>query len=249
MTEIMTEINRRDAIKTFAATIGTAATFSSLPVFAADKEKPVETKGFHLEDITAKPLPFDPKKLNGISERLIQSHWENNYGGSVKMLNAVNKRIAAALNDKDFPAFEFNGLKREHLMRTGSVVFHELYFANLGGHGKSGGDIEKEIKASFGDFNTWETEFRKIAQGLGGGSGWVVLGYNYHFKRLENYWASDHMHSAPGTIPLLVMDMYEHAYQMDYGAAAAKYVDTFFQNMNWEPVDSRLHKAMKFKWT
>jgi Fe-Mn family superoxide dismutase len=246
----MDTMNRRDAIKTVATAIGTAATLSSSQLLAAGKEKTAEeTKKAHLEDLIAKPLPFDPKKLNGISEKLIQSHWENNYGGSVKTLNAVNKRIAVALNDKDFPAFEFNGLKREHLMRTGSVVFHELYFENLGGHGKSGGDIEKEIKTSFDDFNTWETEFRKMAQGLGGGSGWVVLGYNYHLKRLENYWSWDHMHSAPGTVPLLVMDMYEHSYQMDYGAAATKYIDAFFQNINWEPVNHRLQKAMKFKWT
>ena len=244
----MNEMNRRNAIKTVATAVGAAA-FSSIPVFGAEKEMPIQgSSKFQTQDLVIKPLPFDPKKLQGISEKLIQSHWENNYAGSVKTLNAVNKKLSVALADKDYPAFAYNGLKREHLMRTGSVVFHELYFGNLGGNGKSGGEIEKEIKAAFGDLNTWQTEFQRIAQGLGGGSGWVVTGYNYHLMRLENYWAADHTHSAPGSVPLLVMDMYEHSYQMDYGAAAAKYIDAFFQNVNWESVDKRLQKAKSFKW-
>ncbi|MGZ3773421.1 MAG: superoxide dismutase [Pseudobdellovibrionaceae bacterium] len=244
----MTDISRRAAIKTVAAAVGATA-FSSVPAFAAEKEKATqEPSKFHDQDLIVKPLPFDPKKLQGISEKLIQSHWENNYTGSVKTLNAVNKKISAALTEKDYPAFAFNGLKREHLMRTGSVVFHEMYFGNLGGNGKAAGEIEKFIKASFGDFNIWEAEFRKIAQGLSGGSGWVVLGYNYHLKRLENYWAWDHMHGAAGSVPLLVMDMYEHAYQMDYGAAAAKYIDAFFKNIEWSTVEQRLERAKNFKW-
>lgn len=244
----MTEINRRDALKAVATVVGTAA-LSSIPAFAADTEKfTPESSPIHIPELTVKPLPFDPKKLQGISEKIIQSHWENNYAGSVKTLNVVNKQISTALANKDYPAFAYNGLKREHLLRTGSVVFHELYFGNLGGNGKPGGEIDKSIKKSFGDFNTWETEFRRIAQGLSGGSGWVILGYNYHLQRLENYWAWDHMYSAAGSMPLLVMDMYEHSYQMDYGAAAAKYIDSFFKNIDWLAVEKRFEKAKSFKW-
>src|SRR5215471_14285262 len=83
-----------------------------------------------------KPLAFDPAKLNGLSEKLIRSHWENNYGGSVKALAVVKKQLAEALANKDTPPYVYNDLKREHLMRTGSVVLHELYFDNLGGDGK-----------------------------------------------------------------------------------------------------------------
>jgi Fe-Mn family superoxide dismutase len=166
------EMNRREAMKSLATTLGTAAALTSIPAFAAEKEKPVSNALIlTTEEIKSKPLPFDSKKLHGISEKLITSHWENNYGGSVKILNAVNRKLSSSLLDKDFLPFAYNGLKREHLMRTGSVVFHELYFGNLGGNGKSGGEIEKAIKTSFSDFNTWETEFRRIAQGLGGGSG------------------------------------------------------------------------------
>lgn len=192
---------------------------------------------------TLKPLPFDPAKLAGLSERLIRSHWENNYGGSVKALSAVKKRLAQAMGDKDLPAYVYNDLKREHLLRTGSVVLHEFYFYNLGGNGQAGTSDRQVIAQAFGSFDAWETEFRRIGAGLGGGSGWVVLGFNQHTRQLENYWMADHAHAPAATLPMLVMDMYEHAYQMDYGAAAAKYIDAFFQNVNWDQVSARLNAA------
>lgn len=192
-----------------------------------------------------KPLPFDPAKLDGISEKLIRSHWENNYGGSVKALNTVKQKLATFLDDANLPAFVYNDLKREHLMRTGSVVLHELYFGNLGGTGKANAVLQKALADAFGNFERWEQEFRRMGAGLGGGSGWVVLGYNLHSGLLENYWQWDHLHAPTATLPLLVMDMYEHSYQMDYGAAATAYVDAFFRNIHWETVSTRLDKASK----
>ena len=194
---------------------------------------------------TLKPLGFDPARLNGLSERLIRSHWENNYGGSVKALAVVKKQLAEALENKDTPPYVYNDLKREHLMRTGSVVLHELYFDNLGGDGKPDGAARSALSDAFDTYDTWETEFRRIGLGLGGGSGWVVLGYNAHTGLVENYWLWDHLHGPPATMPLLVMDMYEHSYQMDFGAATAKYIDAFFQNIRWEAVLARLARAEK----
>ena len=144
------------------------------------------------------------------------------------------------MNDAKFPAFLYNDLKREHLMRTGSVVLHELYFENLGGDGRPGADIGALIDSAFAGFARWETEFRRIAAGLGGGAGWVVLGYNRQFQALENYWMADHMHSPAATVPLLVMDMYEHSYHMDFGAATARYIDAFFANIDWNRVVARV---------
>ena len=126
------------------------------------------------------------------------------------------------------------------MIRTGSVVLHEAYFGDVGGSGKAGADMRSKLAALFGTFDAWESEFRKIGQGLGGGSAWVVLGYNRHLKLLENYWMADHATGPVDTTPILVMDMYEHAYQMDFGAAAAKYIDAFFANINWETVASRV---------
>lgn len=192
-----------------------------------------------------KPLPFDPAKLKGLSEKLIRSHWENNYGGSVGALNLVEKRLDAMLREKDLPAYVYGDLKREELHRTGSVVLHEHYFANLGGDNRPGGEVLDALKEWYGSFEAWEAEFRKTAQALAGGSGWAILTFNLHTGELHNYWAWDHMHNAPAGRPLLVLDMYEHSYHMDYGSAAARYVDAFMQNVNWGEVNRRFAGARK----
>jgi len=193
----------------------------------------------------AKPLPFDPAKLDGISEKLIKSHWENNYGGAVKALNAVKQKLAELLQDTNLPAYFYNDIKREQLVRNGSVVLHDLYFGNLGGRDKPDAYLEKAFNEAFGSAANWEKEFKRIGNGLSGGSGWVVLGLNLHTGLLENYWQWDHQHAPSATLPVLVMDLYEHAYQMDYGAAAQQYIDAFFRNINWEIVSQRLDKARR----
>jgi Fe-Mn family superoxide dismutase len=243
----MPPINRRD----FLATAATSATLALLVRNA--RSTPSKTETLMTQPIAPAfapsseltPLPFDPAKLDGLSEKLIRSHWENNYGGSVKALNAVKLRLATALGDADLPPFIYNDLKREHLMRTGSVVLHELYFGNLGGTGKPEASLRKALSEAFGSVEAWEKEFRRMGAGLGGGSGWVTLGYNVHSGLLENYWQWDHLHAPSATLPILVMDMYEHSYQMDYGAAAPAYVDAFFRNIHWDIAATRLEKALK----
>lgn len=190
-----------------------------------------------------KPLPFSAGSLKNLSEKLIHSHWQNNYGGSVRALNVIKQRLADAMSINDFPAFVYNDLKREHLMRTGSVVLHELYFENMGGDGRPGADLRRRLAGSFGSFDEWEKEYRRIGAGLGGGSGWVMLALNRHTGQLENYWLADHTNSPAYSVPLLVMDMYEHSYHMDYGTATARYIDAFFENINWEEVSRRLEAA------
>jgi superoxide dismutase, Fe-Mn family len=230
--------SRRDFMQVGGALALLAAAASSTPGQAAEEAR-MSAAAFDYQHTPA-PLPFDVKSLKGLSEKMMQSHWENNYSGAVKALNTVRSRLSQALADANTPPYVYNGLKREQLLRTGSVVLHELYFANLGGDGKASGDLRSRIAASFGTFDAWESEFRKIGQGLGGGSGWVVLGYNQKLKLLENYWLADHGSNPADTAPLLVMDMYEHAYQMDYGAAAARYIDAFFANIQWDAVAKRL---------
>jgi Fe-Mn family superoxide dismutase len=208
---------------------------------AAETIRPPAFRGQH----GPRPLTFDPVKLKGLSERLIRSHWENNYGGAVKALNAVEQRLDAMLKDQDLPAYVYGDLKREELVRTGSVVLHEHYFANLGGDGKASGGGLDLIKRAFGSVETWETEFKRTANALAGGSGWVVLAFNLHTGEAHNYWAWDHAHNAVLGAPLLVLDMYEHAYHMDFGAAAARYVDAFMDNVNWDEVSRRAEWAQK----
>lgn len=233
----MNSISRREAL-------GSIATGLTLPLVEATAQAPAQARVFRGEHKPA-PLPFDPTKLKGLSEKLIKSHWENNYGGAVGALNVIEKRLAAVVNDKDVPGYVYADLKREEMVRTGSVVLHELYFANLGGDGKAGGKVLEAIKDWFGSLEQWEAEFRKTAQGLAGGSGWVILAHNFHTNELHNYWAWDHMHNAPFSRPLLALDMYEHSYHMDYGSAAARYIDAFMQNVNWQEVDRRCVNAQK----
>lgn len=136
-------------------------------------------------------------------------------------------------------------LKREELHRVGSVVLHEHYFDNLGGDGKTGGDIGKSLAQVYGSVEAWEAEFRRTAMSLAGGSGWCVLTLNAYTGELRNQWMWDHMHGAIAGLPLLVLDMYEHSYHMDYGSAAAKYLDAFLANLSWEAVDQRFQQARR----
>jgi len=236
----MKDLTRREAMGTII-TAGTGITLAGMTEAAALTQAAPAFSGQH----QIKPLPFDPAKLKGISEKLIRSHHENNYSGAVRALNAVEQRLAAMLADKDLPPYVYGDLKREELVRTGSLVLHEIYFANLGGDGKAASDVLEAIKNAFGAYEMWEAEFKRTGNALGGGSGWVILALNFHTGELHNYWAWDHMHNAPFSRPLLAMDMYEHAYHMDYGAAAAKYVDAFMQNVNWEEVNRRFKGAQK----
>jgi superoxide dismutase, Fe-Mn family len=239
----MTEITRRTAIGGLA--VGAAALTAHSTAFAQGEPAMSVTAPAFAGQHQPKPLRFDPAKLDGLSERLIQSHWENNYGGSVRTLNLIETRLAAAVADPDFPPAAYGGLKREELLRTGSVVLHEIYFDGLGGNGEAAGGARDALGTAFGSFDTWLTDFKRTAAALGGGSGWVILAFNQHTQQLHNYWSWDHMHAPAMSVPLLALDMYEHSYQMDYGAAAARYIDAFFRNVDWEIVDQRFASARR----
>lgn len=188
-----------------------------------------------------KPLSCDPTRLKGLSEKLIVSHWENNYGGAVKRLNAIAAQIAS-LDFSAAPVFVLNGLKREELIAMNSMILHELYFDGLGDGGEPDRALREALTGDFGSVERWRAEFIAMGKALGGGSGWVLLTYSPRDRKLVNQWAADHTHSVAGATPVLALDMYEHSYHMDYGAAAAKYVDAFMENIRWENV-SRLHHA------
>jgi superoxide dismutase, Fe-Mn family len=237
----MTDMTRRSAIGGLALTAAAAATQANAQ--GAAPAAPVLVPAFAGKH-QPRPLRIDPARLTGLSEKLIRSHWENNYQGSVRALNMIENRLAAAMADKDFPPVAYSGLKREQLHRTGSVVLHEHYFDQFGGNGQAAGAIKDALGLSHGSFGNWEAEFRRTAMALAGGSGWAILAYNHHMGALHNYWAWDHTNGPVMSTPLLVLDMYEHAFHMDYGAAAAKYVDAFMQNIDWAIVDARFRAAV-----
>ncbi len=191
-----------------------------------------------------KKLPFDPSKVNGLSEKLLVSHWENNYSGAVKRLNAITTQLAG-LDFATAPVFVVNGLKREELIATNSMIIHELYFDCLGGEGEPKGALADQVAKDFGSLARWKAEFSATGKALGGGSGWVMLAWSPHDKRLVNSWANDHTMTLAGGRPILALDMFEHAYQMDYGARAAAYVDAFMQGIRWDTVAARYESYSK----
>lgn len=188
-------------------------------------------------------LPFDAKGLKGLSEKLIVSHHDNNYAGAVRNLNKVEQELART--NADTPAFVVGGLQQSALQFANSKLLHEQYFANLGGDGKSSGAIGDLLTSSYGSLARWEELFRATGMSLGGGSGWVALGYDLTSGALSVVWSGNHSQYRAASLPLLVMDMYEHAYQMDYGAATAKYIEAFFANLHWDEVNRRLERAQK----
>jgi superoxide dismutase, Fe-Mn family len=183
-----------------------------------------------------KPLGCDPQHVRGMSEKLIVSHYENNYGGAVKRLNLITEQ----LTDLDFntaPGFVINGLKREELIANNSMILHELFFDGLGDESAPGKGLLESIDRDFGSFARWRAEFIAMGKALGGGSGWVLLSWSPRDRRLVNQWAADHCHTLAGGQPIVALDMYEHSYHIDYGAKAATYVDTFMNAIRWGNAD------------
>jgi len=186
---------------------------------------------------SVKPLPLDPKKIKGSSEKLLLSHYENNYTGAVKRLNAITEQLAG-LDYAKAPGFVINGLKREELIAANSMILHELYFAGLGDESRPGAVLAEALARDFGSVERWRAEFVAMGKAQGGGSGWVLLTWSPRDRRLINAWAADHTTTLAGGQPILVLDMYEHAYHMDYGAKAGDYVEAFMQAIRWSNADS-----------
>lgn len=195
-------------------------------------------------DARIQDLPFDLAALHRLSPGLIASHHQNNYGGAVNRLNAIRTQLAGTAFAAA-PGFQLNGLKREELIATNSMLLHELYFGSLGGDG-----VTMELActlaldANFGSAARWREEFVACAKALGGGSGWVLLVFQPRDGTLVNQWAAEHTHAVAGGVPILALDMYEHAYHMDYGAAAGAYVDAFMDNIDWAAVYARYRRAV-----
>ena len=184
-----------------------------------------------------KPLPFDPKSVPGLSERLLTSHHANNYGGAVRRLGKIVETFAA-LDPATADVFTLNGLKREELIAWNSMILHELYFAGLGQPTNPSPVLAQAIERDFGSQDRWRAEFIAMGKALGGGSGWVLLTWSARDRRLVNQWAADHSMTLAGSTPILALDMYEHAYHMDYGANAGAYVDAYMKATDWRAASS-----------
>jgi Fe-Mn family superoxide dismutase len=228
----MTESNRRQFVAGAAMLAAAAGAARPGAAAAVQPAAPARTPFTY----AVKPLPFNPANIPGMSEKLLSSHHQNNYSGAVRRLNAITAELAK-LDWTNAPVFTVNGLKREELIAANSMILHELYFDGLGATpAPASGPLADAIARDFGSMANWRAEFSAMGRAEGGGSGWVLLTYSPRDRRLMNQWAMDHTTTLANGRHILALDMYEHAYHMDYGANAAGYVDAFMQAIRWDNV-------------
>ncbi len=232
-------MNRREML---ASVAGAAAATAILPSIAeAKKMAPPDVTPRAAGTHAVVPLPFDPRKLRGLSEKMLTSHHNNNYVAAVKNLNKVEIELDRVT--KDTAGFQVSGLRERELTFTNSMNLHERYFGNLGGDGKASGNFLRALTSQFGSAARWEEQARATAMALGGGSGWVVIALSRLTGDLRIIASRGHDQAVVAGEPIMVLDMFEHAYQMDFGAAHAKYIDAFFTNLNWSVLDDRFRAA------
>jgi len=189
-----------------------------------------------------KNLPF--KELRDISQRTIENHWGKLYQGYVKKWQEIqNKLEKVDLPSANATFSELRALKVEETFATNAVILHEAYFDILGGEGMPEGEIIKAIERDFNSFEGWLEEFKAL--GLAS-RGWVILAYDFNEGRLKNYIADAHnLYGIWGAAPIVVLDVYEHAYFIDFGTDKKSYIETFFQNLNWQAINKKYLKISK----
>lgn len=195
----------------------------------------------------AKPSPYSAKdysyllEMEGFSENLLQMHFKL-YEGYVKNTNELLKQLSSV----DPKSYEYGALKRRVGWEFDGMRLHELYFGNLGGNGKpnSKSALSSALVSQFGSFGQWKKDF--IATGTIRGIGWSVLYLDSIDGRLVNTWINEHDvgHLVRGA-PILIMDVFEHAYMPQFGLDKAAYIDVFFKNLDWEVVEARFAEAGK----
>jgi superoxide dismutase, Fe-Mn family len=178
--------------------------------------------------------------MEGFSETLLKNHFTL-YQGYVTNTNKVIDTLNQMLKEGKTATPEFSELKRRLGWEFNGMRLHEYYFENLGGKGgiNKEGKLAKKMAEDFGDYGTWEKDFRAV--GAMRGIGWVVLYQDNMNGKLINFWINEHDVSHPaGCNPLLILDVFEHAFMIDYGLKKADYIEAFFKNINWPAAEARL---------
>lgn len=189
--------------------------------------------------LEAKPLPYT--SLDGLSENQLKQHHDVLYGGYVKKVNEIQEKLKNVdLSEANSTFSMIRELKLEETFAVDAVKLHEGYFANLGGNGQISGPIQDMISEDYGSYENWEKDFK--AAGIGA-RGWVVLAYDMDWNTVHNYSLDAHNFGDIFTaIPLFILDVYEHAYFIDYGTNRKDYIEAFMRNSNWDYVNSLIEK-------
>lgn len=178
--------------------------------------------------------------MDGFSETLLKNHFTL-YQGYVTNTNKLSDLLGGMLAEGKTATPEYAELKRRFGWEWNGMRLHEFYFGNLGGKGAldPASRLGKAVAAEFGSVEKWEADFR--AAGAMRGIGWVVLFQDKEGGRLFNQWVNEHDVGNPaGATPIFVMDVFEHAFMVDYGLKRADYIAAFFRNVNWKAAEARL---------
>lgn len=194
------------------------------------------------EEHKVKPLKYAGKSLPGLSQRQLEEHHDVLYAGYVKKWNEIETKLESAdLSEANATFSLIRELKLEETFATNAIRLHEGYFDNLGGAGgAAAGKILDLIKEDFGSFEKWAAEFSALGVSA---RGWVVLAFDWEDKRLHNYLCDVHNQGGVwNATPLLILDVYEHAYMIDYGTARKKYLETYMKSIDWAEVNGLVER-------
>ncbi len=194
------------------------------------------------KDLSAKTFA-SIRELNGISVRTMEEHYEL-YKGYIGKVNEIQKKLDGADRAAANQIYsEYRGLRVDLSFAIGGVKNHEIYFAHLGGKGgQPGGRVKELIQRDFPGVDPWLADFK--AAGMAA-RGWVWLAYDHDMNILTTA-VGDAQNTFPvwNATPILALDVYEHAYWIDFGRARAKYIDAFFNNLDWGVVEQNLERAL-----
>jgi Fe-Mn family superoxide dismutase len=184
--------------------------------------------------------------IEGLSDALLKNHFTL-YQGYVTNTNKLADSLLAMAKEGKAGTPEYAELKRRFGWEFNGMRLHEYYFGNMkkgGSEIDANGALAKKIVGEFGSLENWEKDFRAV--GAMRGIGWVVLYYDANAKRLFNCWVNEHDGGhLSGAVPLLVMDVFEHAFMLDYGLKRADYIAAFFRNIDWKEIEGRSGKVMR----
>jgi len=191
-----------------------------------------------------KPLSFAYNALEGISEQQLKFHHDTHYVAYVNNRNKIEEQLDEMRKKDDFP--NIRGLKLNESHNASGMILHEVYWDTLGGKGGDPkGKLAEKMKQDFGSIENWKKEFMAIANTA---RGWVLLCFDLNDNRLHNYSVDFHDQGAVwGSIPIMALDLWEHAHYTDYGPNKAKYLEAFFKNINWEKISQMFEKVSKIR--
>lgn len=236
----MTDISRRTLAAGAGLLIGAIAAGAR-----AQQMPPQVASAVPVPKATPKPLSVNPEKVKGLSADLLRTHHDKEYAGAVKKLNAIGEELTK-IDFAEVTPEKLGELKRDEQAAQNSTVLHEIYFDGLAeAPTQPAGLLAQAMSRDFGSLDRWKAEFIGIGKSLVSGTGWVILAYAPRDKRLFNYRAENDSMAPAGGVPLLAMDMYEHAFAADYGSDTAKYIEAFVQAIKWTNAERLYREAMR----